>query len=86
MRRKPYTEIGINRVPCRRCGGSSSQQWQICSLDNKWAGICDKCDIELNRIVLEFMRFTPNMVECLIKDYENRKEIADVKAIATSAI
>jgi len=55
MRNKPYTETGIKRVKCLRCGKPSSQQWQICSLGNKWAGICSECDIELNRMVLKFI-------------------------------
>ncbi len=61
MRKKPYTEIGIKRVPCLRCGKPSSRQWQICSLGNRYAGVCTKCDIELNELVLKFMG---------IKDYE----------------
>ena len=56
MRKKPYTDIGIKRVPCSRCGNPSSQQWQICSLDNRYAGVCTKCDILLNELVLRFMR------------------------------
>ncbi|HDY90108.1 MAG TPA: hypothetical protein ENH82_18570 [bacterium] len=56
MRRKPYTELGLSRVPCLRCGKPSTQQWQICSLGNKWAGVCTKCDVALNKLVLKFMR------------------------------
>lgn len=56
MRSKPYTDKGLSRVPCLRCGKPSSQQWQICSLGNKWAGICIECDIDLNEYVLKFMR------------------------------
>ena len=56
MRRKPYTEKGIKRVPCLRCGQPSTQQWQICALDNKWAGVCKSCDIALNSLVLRFFR------------------------------
>jgi len=55
MRRKPYTEVGIKRVPCLRCGNPSSQQWQICSFDNLFTGICLECDISLNELVLDFM-------------------------------
>ena len=54
MRNQPYTEKGIGRVPCAKCGKSSNQQWQICSLGNKWVGICNKCDVDLNRLVLQF--------------------------------
>lgn len=56
MRSNPYTEKGISHVPCLRCGKPSSQQWQICSLNNKWIGICNKCDIGLNELILKFMR------------------------------
>ena len=59
MRRKPYTERGIRRVPCKRCGRPSRQQWQICSLNNAYFGACDNCDVELNRLVLEFFQI-PN--------------------------
>lgn len=55
-RLQPYTELGIRRVPCRRCGAPSSQQWQVCANGNRWLGICWPCDVELNRLALEFMR------------------------------
>ena len=55
-RRKPYTELGIKRVPCLRCGKPSSRQWQICSLSSKYFGVCEKCDIELNVLVLDFFK------------------------------
>ena len=55
MRTKPYTIRGLNRVPCFKCGRPSSQQWQICSLNNEYKGLCVECDVDLNRTVLEFM-------------------------------
>ena len=56
MRRKPYTELGIKRVPCFRCGAKPSlHQWQICADGNIWRAICKSCDVALNRIVLEFV-------------------------------
>lgn len=55
MRRKPYTENDINRVPCQRCGEPSKYQWQICATGNKWMGVCVECDIKLNELVVEFM-------------------------------
>ncbi len=70
MRKNPYTEIGIRRVPCFRCGMPSVQQWQICSLNNEYKGLCVQCDIDLNRIVLKFMRISPKEVKRLIRDYE----------------
>ena len=56
-RRKSYTEIGIRRLPCFRCGAKASQQWQICADGNQYRPICKMCDIELNTLVLKFMGF-----------------------------
>lgn len=56
IRRKPYTEIGISRLSCIRCGEHASYQWQICSDNNNYRPICTECDIKLNRLVLKFMR------------------------------
>lgn len=55
MRKKPYTEIGISRVPCQKCGKPSRFQWQICSTGNLWMGVCLDHDIELNKLVVDFM-------------------------------
>ena len=55
-RKKPYTDIGIKRIPCSRCGVPSSRQWQVCANGNLYLGVCDNCDIELNALVLEFMK------------------------------
>jgi len=57
MRKKPYTEIGISRVPCLRCKKPSTQQWQICADNNQYRGICTECDIKLNEMTLKFMGF-----------------------------
>ena len=70
MRKKPYTEIGIKRIPCFRCGQPSTQQWQICSLNNEYKGLCRKCDIDLNRVVLGFVGIPQKEVDSLIEDYE----------------
>jgi hypothetical protein len=63
MRKKPYTEKGIRRLKCFRCGKRASQQWQICSDGNQFRPICLNCDIELNALVLRFMGF---------KDWEDK--------------
>lgn len=58
-RKEPYTQIGITRLRCIRCGGmmtSQSHQWQICSDGNNWRPLCLDCDIEMNRMVLQWMR------------------------------
>ena len=56
MRRKPYTEVGIRRVSCFRCGAKPSvHQWQVCADGNVYRTVCLPCDVALNRLVLEFM-------------------------------
>ena len=54
-RRQPYTERGISRVPCARCGAPSVHQWQVCANGSRYLGICEGCDIDLNRLALDFM-------------------------------
>ena len=56
-RRRPYTAIGIRRLPCTRCGSPSRFQWQICSDGNLYRPLCAACDVELNRMVLEWVGF-----------------------------
>jgi hypothetical protein len=58
-RTKPYAARGIHRIPCARCKAPSNQQWQACANGGRYVGICDDCDIELNEMVLKFMRL-PN--------------------------
>lgn len=70
MRRNPYTSKGISRVPCFKCGKPSTQQWQVCSLDNEYKGLCTECDIELNRLVLEFVGVAKKKIQCLIEKYK----------------
>jgi hypothetical protein len=55
-RRQPYTETGIKRLPCARCGAPATQQWSACADNNLYRPICTECDIALNELVLEFMR------------------------------
>ena len=69
-RRKPYTELGISRVPCARCAEPSEFQWEVCANDNRWMGVCKECDIELNSMVLIFFglrnqRALMNAYRCL---------------------
>lgn len=54
MRTRPYTQRGIKRVPCLRCGAPSAHQWNICSLPGQH-GVCTECDVALNAAVLAFM-------------------------------
>lgn len=53
-RKKPYTEAGIRRVPCRRCGDPSRYQWQVCADGNVYRGLCLACDVALNELVLRW--------------------------------
>lgn len=69
-RREPYTERGISRVPCSRCAKPSRFQWQACANGRRYLGVCEDCDIELNRLALEFMR-VPN-AEALMAAYVKR--------------
>jgi len=55
LRRTPYTERGVRRLPCVRCGKPASRQWNACA-DGQYRPICTDCDILLNRLVLQFMR------------------------------
>ena len=70
MRRKPYTERGLSRVPCYRCGMPSTQQWQICALGNDYKGVCTECDIELNKLVLKFFGYGKDSIKTLAEQYE----------------
>jgi len=55
-RRQPYTDQGISRLSCIRCGAPAAFQWQICADGNNYRPICLDCDIALNRLVLDWMR------------------------------
>lgn len=54
MRRQPYTERGIRRVPCTKCGKPSAFQWQICADGNVYRGLCAEHDVELNAMVMRW--------------------------------
>lgn len=55
-RRTPYTETGICRLVCVRCGASAVHQWNICAEGNNFRPLCIACDVALNRLVLEWSR------------------------------
>jgi hypothetical protein len=55
MRRKPYTEIGIRRVPCTRCRLPGRFQWQICADGRAYRTLCARCDVELNELVMRWV-------------------------------
>lgn len=56
-RTEPYTEIGIRRLPCFRCGSPARFQWQICADGNQYRPICTLCDVVLNALVLNWAGF-----------------------------
>lgn len=62
-----YSDRSIQAVPCARCKKPSAHQWQVCANGNRWQGICLKCDVALNTVVLKFMRH-PNASK-LIRKY-----------------
>lgn len=53
-RPEPYTAAGLRRKKCIRCGKPATTQWQICSDGNNYRPLCFRCDIKLNRLVLDF--------------------------------
>lgn len=75
MRTRPYTAIGIRRLTCFRatCNNRAATQWQICSDKRQYRPVCLECDIDLNRMVLEWAGF--DNVEERIAQY--RKELED---------
>lgn len=55
-RREPYTDAGVRRLKCVRCGQPAVHQWQTCADDNLWRPICKQCDVALNHLALTFMK------------------------------
>lgn len=70
-RRTPYTEIGVRRVKCFRCGKPAVYQWNICS-DGGYRPICPSCDVKLNRLVLSFMKFPLKEIYKKMRRYEKK--------------
>ncbi len=54
LRRAPYSEVGIRRRPCVRCGARAEHQWNVCALPRSFHPLCVACDVALNRLVLEW--------------------------------
>jgi hypothetical protein len=71
-RKHPYTEAGVLRLSCIRCGSKPKFQWQICSDGNNFRPLCVECDVALNRLVLEWMGH-PKASE-LADRYESEKK------------
>ena len=70
-RRKPYTEAGLRRLPCVRCGEKAALQWQTCADEGLYRPVCRGCDILLNQKALEFLGFPD--VAAQIAKYATRK-------------
>ena len=58
MRTKPFTDIGVRRLKCIRCGAQATAQWNACA-DGEYRPICEDCDVKLNALVLAWMKI-PN--------------------------
>lgn len=54
-RMEPYTERGIGRMKCVRCGEKARFQWSACADGNLQRPICARCDVLLNELALTFM-------------------------------
>lgn len=70
-RRKPYTPLGISRLPCFRCGQPARHQWSVCSDGNIQRPLCVKCDVDLNELVLHWMGHPD--AEQLSEEYRKRE-------------
>ena len=70
-RKTPFTEAGIGRVPPPRCGAPSSFQWQICADGNNYRGLCARCDVALNALVLDFVGHPE--AKSLMRKYRSEK-------------
>lgn len=77
MRTKPYTDIGIRRLKCVRCGKRAETQWQICADGNQYRPLCWDCDVALNRMVMIWMKFA-NWAEKIVSYQEKRKDTTGV--------
>ena len=53
-RTKPYTAIGIRRVPCVRCGAKGYASWHVCADNNRMRVLCAGCDVALNEMVMRW--------------------------------
>jgi hypothetical protein len=54
-RREPYTDAGVRRLPCFRCGKAAEFQWSVCAAGNLHHPLCRRCDVALNELVLNWM-------------------------------
>lgn len=73
MRKKPYTAIGVTRVPCsfHGCKKTSVHQWQCCALGNYFMGLCSEHDIGLNNVAVTYL-MGANRAMPLIRRYRKK--------------
>jgi transcription elongation factor Elf1 len=76
FRQKPYTEVGIKRGKCCRCGSPAAHQWGItlCAIKRGfqiWVLLCVECDVAHNVDCLRFFNI-PNS-EKLIERYKEEQ-------------
>lgn len=65
---RPFTEIGIKRMACVRCGNKPSySSWQICSDQRRHRPLCAQCDYDLQVLVLRW--FGHPDTERLLEEY-----------------
>ena len=71
-RREPYTQIGIRRLTCavHGCENRGEFQWQCCANGNLWTPLCADHDVDLNRLVLDWMGHPDR--EALMNEYAAR--------------
>jgi hypothetical protein len=74
-RRRPYTDAGVRRLKCVRCPRRAHATWQICSDGNLHRPLCVECDIELNRMVLAWVKHP--LAKQLGDAYEARQRAAE---------
>lgn len=73
MRKKPYTAIGILRIPCsvKNCRKKSVHQWQCCALENLYMPLCTAHDIGLNEVAVRYILGDKKSLG-IIKRYRNK--------------
>lgn len=71
-RTKPYTALGIARAECVRCGEPAFHQWQVCADRRYFRALCLDCDIDLNRMVLQWANDPDWEVKCERYEKEQR--------------
>ena len=67
-RRKPYTERGLKRLSCARCGDPASRQ-VVFPIDGIWKPVCVECEEALNVVCLVFMGDPYPDIDAKIESY-----------------